>query len=101
MTASVTFQEPPTRATGERRRDRRPARRRPSCVSKRAVVERGGQSVGLGRDRTALAALRPVTLGPERLDQVEVKSGLAPGEAVILNAPAGGDRRGRVRVKGA
>ena len=42
-----------------------------------------------------------MTLGAERLDQVEVRSGLAPGEAVILNPPAGLTDRGRVRVKGA
>ena len=41
-----------------------------------------------------------VTLGAERLDQVEVKSGVVPGEAVILNPPAGLTDRGVVRVKG-
>ena len=30
-----------------------------------------------------------MTLGAERLDQVEVRSGVVPGEAVILNPPAG------------
>ena len=37
--------------------------------------------------------LRPVVLGAGGSDQVEVKNGLAPGEAVILNAPADGPER--------
>ena len=48
-----------------------------------------------------LAVLRPVVLGSERLDQVEVKNGLAPGEAVILNAPETVQSGGHVRVRGA
>ena len=46
------------------------------------------------------ATRRPVVLGADRLDQMEVKSGLVPGETVILNAPAGLTDRARVRVKG-
>ena len=56
-------------------------------VSKRAIVQRGGQTaVWVVTD--GVASARNVTLGADRLDQVEVKSGLAPGEAVIINAPA-------------
>jgi multidrug efflux pump subunit AcrA (membrane-fusion protein) len=43
---------------------------------------------------------RPVTLGAERLDQVEVKSGVLPGESLVVNPPAGLVDRGLVRVKG-
>ena len=41
-----------------------------------------------------------MTLGRERLDQVEVRSGVVPGEAMILNPPAALADRGPVRVKG-
>ena len=68
-------------------------------VSKRAVTERDGQPavwvVSNGR-----ASRRSVALGPDRIDQVEVRSGLAPGEAVVLNPPADLADGGRVRVKG-
>ena len=51
-------------------------------VPKRAVTEQGGQSivwvVSGGTSRRAAS----VTLGADRLDQVEVKSGVVPGEAV-------------------
>jgi RND family efflux transporter MFP subunit len=101
MTASVTFQEPPTPATAPAAAAG--ASGAPSApivvVSKRAVVDRGGQTmVWVVVD--GVASARAVTLGAERLDQVEVKSGLAPGEAVILNAPAGVLDHGRVRVRG-
>ena len=43
---------------------------------------------------------RPVTLGAERIDQIEVKSGVVPGEALIVNPPAGLADRMLVRVKG-
>ena len=69
-------------------------------IPKRAVVERGGQaSVWVVLDNAA--ASRTVTLGADRLDQIEVKDGLVPGDAVILNAPAGLVEHGRVRVRGA
>jgi len=47
------------------------------------------------------ATRRPVTRGADRLDQVEIKSGLSAGEAVIINAPQGLTDRAMVRVKGA
>ena len=43
---------------------------------------------------------RPVTLGRDRLDQVEVQSGLAAGEAIVINPPSGLTDRALVRVKG-
>ena len=46
------------------------------------------------------AARRVVTLGRDRLDQVEVRSGVVPGEAVILNPPSTLADRGPVRLKG-
>jgi hypothetical protein len=39
-------------------------------------------------------------LGRERLDQVEVQSGVAPGEALVLNPQPGLTDRGPVRLKG-
>jgi hypothetical protein len=41
-----------------------------------------------------------VTLGAERIDQVEVRSGVVAGDAVIVNPPATLTDRGVVRVKG-
>ena len=102
MTASVTFQEPPTAARGtETTPGPAGASARPTVVvSKRAIVQRGGQTaVWVVTD--GVASARNVALGADRLDQVEVKSGLAPGEAVILNAPAAVVDHGHVRVRGA
>jgi ABC-type uncharacterized transport system YnjBCD ATPase subunit len=39
-------------------------------------------------------------LGKDRVDQVEVSSGVAPGEIVILSPPAGLGEQALVRVKG-
>jgi RND family efflux transporter MFP subunit len=101
MTASVTFQE--AHADKGRTGGSDPAAGAPSApivlVPKRALADQGGQSfVWVVTGGTALR--RPVTLGPERLDQIEVRSGVVPGEAVILNPPAGLIDRGVVRVKG-
>jgi multidrug efflux pump subunit AcrA (membrane-fusion protein) len=96
MTASVTFQEPKAAAARES------ARTEPAppviLVPKRAVSEENGRSI-VWLVTGGTAARRAVTLGPERIDQVEVKSGLVPGETVILNAPAGLTDGGLVRVK--
>lgn len=98
MTASVTFEEPSAKApaaTGPGVARSVP----PVLVPKRAVTERGGQTavwVVIG----GTASKRVVTLGAERIDQVEVRSGVAPGEAVILNPPEGLPDRGLVRIKG-
>jgi RND family efflux transporter MFP subunit len=100
MTASVTFQQaPPTRTTDTASAATAPAA--PTIVvSKRAVAQRGGQTVVFVVSN-GLAVMRPVVLGPERLDQVEVKNGLVPGEAVILNTPETIQHGGHVRVRGA
>jgi RND family efflux transporter MFP subunit len=89
MTASVTFLEPPK---VDQRSNTGAAASAPAAptivVSKRAIVDRDGRpTVWVVVDN--VAAARAVALGPERLDQVEVNSGLAPGEAVILNPPYG------------
>jgi HlyD family secretion protein len=101
MTASVTFQE--VRAGKGETPGSDPSLRTQAApivlVPKRALAEQGGQSfvwVVTG----GIALRRPVTLGPERLDQIEVRSGVVPGEAVVLNPPAGLTDRGVVRVKG-
>jgi multidrug efflux pump subunit AcrA (membrane-fusion protein) len=102
MTATVTFQEP----GAERRRSGTGAGTAPSpspapvvLVAKRAVTEQNGQSI-VWVVSGGTSVRRPVTLGVERLDQVELKSGAAPGETVILNPPPGLTDRGVVRVKG-
>jgi HlyD family secretion protein len=68
-------------------------------IPKRTVTEQGGQSfVWVVTGGTAIR--RPVTLGRDRLDQVEVRTGVVPGDAVILNPPQALTDRGPVRVKG-
>jgi len=68
-------------------------------VPKRAIAESAGQPhVWVVVNRTATR--RVVTLGPERIDQVEVRTGVVPGDAVILNPPAALVDRGAVRIKG-
>lgn len=101
MTASVTFQEPKAARSGAVQStsgSNEPTAPPVVLVPKRAVSEQNGQSiVWVVTNNTA--ARRVVTLGPERLDQREVKSGVVPGEAVILNAPAGLTDRSLVRLK--
>jgi RND family efflux transporter MFP subunit len=98
MTASVTFQEagtpPPVRLNGLTKQSDRVI-----LAPKKAMTEVSGQTVAwvVANGR---ASKRPVTLGADRIDQVEVTSGLMPGETVILNAPAGLTDRATVRVKG-
>jgi RND family efflux transporter MFP subunit len=102
MTASVTFQEKQVHAV----RSGSDPGLSPSVpqapivlVPKRAVAEQNGQSfVWVVTDRSATR--RPVTLGAERIDQIEVRSGVVPGEALIVNPPAGLTDRMLVRVKG-
>ena len=102
MTASVTFQE--RHANGVRPgSDPGPTPETPAApvvlIPKRTVTDQGGTSI-VWVVTGGTAARRPVTLGRERLDQVEVRSGVVPGDALILNPPAGLADRGLVRLKG-
>jgi RND family efflux transporter MFP subunit len=97
MTASVTFQEP--RPAPESADGGAPAAA-PSIVliPKRALSGAGGQPrvwVVAGGAATS----RSVVLCADRLDQVEVRSGVAPGEVVIVNPPAGLRDHAVVRVR--
>ena len=93
MTASVTFQE-------KHKADATPAAEAAAApaapimlIPKRAVTDQdGGAIVWVVTGTTA--SKRAIVLGRDRLDQVEVKSGVAPGEALILNPPAGLTDRG-------
>ena len=95
MTASVTFQEPRTSAaTGTPDAAALPT----VLVPKRTIGEQNGASyVWVVKGGTAVR--RPVTLGPDRIDQVEVKSGVTAGDALIINAPAGLASGAPVKVK--
>ena len=99
MTASVTFQERRGGRSGVGvGSDPTPT---PTIVliPKRAVTENAGRpQVWVVTSGTATR--RPVTLGAERLDLIEVRSGVVPGDAVILNPPPALADRGLVRVKG-
>ncbi|MBI3492830.1 MAG: efflux RND transporter periplasmic adaptor subunit [Acidobacteria bacterium] len=98
MTASVTFQEP--RAPGEKPAAASALAPPPVVLApKRTVIEQNGQQIVWVVSGGSVKR-RVVTLGPERLDQVEVKSGVAPGETLILNPPGGLTDRAVVRVKG-
>jgi RND family efflux transporter MFP subunit len=107
MTASVTFQEHRARdgqAGGRSGSDPGPdSGQTPAApivlVPKKAIAGQGGQSL-VWVVAGGVAARRAVTLGAERLDQIEVKSGIVAGETVILSPPAGLTDRGPVRVKG-
>jgi HlyD family secretion protein len=96
MTASVTFQEPKAAdpSTGGRAATGSPV----TLVLKRAIQDQNGQP-GVWVVNGTTVARRAITLGAERIDQVEVKSGLLPGETVVLNPPAGLSDHGVVRVK--
>ncbi len=96
MTASVTFQEPKQNTPPSQRTSGTEVK---ILVPKRAVTEqRADKIVWIVTSGTSVR--RVVTLGAERLDQVEVKSGVVPGETVILNPPATLVDRALVRVKG-
>ncbi len=95
MTASVTFQEQPTGRTPQGTA----ATTQAVLIPKRAIsVQNDRPTVWVVTG--GIAARRPVTLGAERLDQVEVKSGVLPGEALIVNAPPALADKARVRIKG-
>ena len=103
MTTSVTFQE---KRAAEQQGAAAPGADAVAAgsppvilVPKRTVTGQGGQSI-VWVVSNGIAARRAVTLGADRLDQVEVKSGVVPGEMVVVNPPAGLTDRGPVRVKG-
>lgn len=96
MTASVTFQEAaPADGSAKGVTPAAPA----TLVLKRAVQDQGGNPVVWVVNENR-ASRRPVALGSDRLDQIEVRSGLLPGESVIVNAPAGLTDGALVRIKG-
>jgi HlyD family secretion protein len=97
MTASVTFQE---KRKGEPAASTAVETAAPIVlIPKRTLTEvNGAPAVWVVTGTTA--SRRSVALGRERLDQVEVKGGVVPGEALILNPPATLTDRGPVRVKG-
>ncbi len=110
MTASVTFEEKSDRdrtATGSRSGGDQMSIGSPSggnqmpivLVPKRALTETAGRP-HVWVVSSGTATRRPVTLGAERIDQVEVRSGVVAGDAVIVNPPATLTDRGVVRVKG-
>jgi HlyD family secretion protein len=97
MTASVTFQEV-RKADAAATTAAAPAA--PIVlIPKRTVTEQNGASAVWVVTGTKVAR-RPVVLGRDRLDQVEVRSGVVPGEALVLNPPATLTDRGVVRLKG-
>ena len=96
MTASVTFQEPRTPSRAAERASPAPP---VILIPKRAVLEQNGASY-VWVVAAGAATRRPVVLGPERIDQIEVKSGISPGDALIVNAPAGLTTGAPVKTKG-
>jgi len=102
MTASVTFQEPGAGRgrSGAATESGSPAPAPPVVLApKRAISQQGGTAV-VWVVSNGSSARRVVTLGAERIDQVEIRSGVVPGEVVVLNPPPGLTDRGIVRVKG-
>jgi HlyD family secretion protein len=95
MTASVTFLEPRAQRS-ERASSSPPA----VLVPKRAVTGQQGNQAIVWVVTGGVASQRPVTLGADRIDQLEVRTGLGPGEAVIVGVPAGLTDRARVHVNG-
>jgi HlyD family secretion protein len=100
MSASVTFQEKRKVDASAAASDVPAAPAAPIVlIPKRVLTDQNGASVVWVVTGTT-ATRRTVTLGRERLDQVEVRSGVAPGEALILNPPPTLTDRGPIRVKG-
>ena len=93
MSATVTFLE-----AGKAGGDAGPASQPATLMPKRAVVEREGRTfawvVMEGR-----ASARPLVLGPDRINMVEVQSGVVPGEAVIVSPPETVVEGGPVNVR--
>jgi RND family efflux transporter MFP subunit len=97
MSASVRFLEPSARRAGSAE----PSTSTPAVlVPKRAVSGQQGSQATVWVVNGGAASERRVTLGADRIDQVEVRAGLVPGEAVIVGVPAGLTSGARVKVKG-
>jgi RND family efflux transporter MFP subunit len=100
MSASVTFQEKRKADASAAPSDVPAAPAAPIVlIPKRALTQQNGASLVWVVTGTT-ATRRTVTLGRERLDQIEVRSGVAPGEALILNPPSTLTDRSPVRLKG-
>jgi HlyD family secretion protein len=99
MSASVTFQEP--RPAPPASADAASASARPIVLVPKRAVSGVGDQPRVWVVNGSTASSRVVVLGVDRVDQVEVSSGVAPGEVVILNPPAGLAEQALVRVKGA
>jgi multidrug efflux pump subunit AcrA (membrane-fusion protein) len=97
MSASVTFLEPSIR-----RGESVPSPRSTPMVlvPKRAAGGAPGSQAAVWVVKGGTASRRPVTLGADRIDQMEVRFGLVPGETVIVGAPAGLTDGARVKVRG-
>jgi multidrug efflux pump subunit AcrA (membrane-fusion protein) len=68
-------------------------------IPKRAMIEWHGQPAAWVVTR-GTASHRAITVGAERLDQVEITSGVMPGDTVILNPPPTLTDGAPVHVKG-
>ena len=101
MTASVTFEEKPRAAAAAdgAARAGKPDSAGIVLVPRRAVTEKGGQPA-VWVVLNGSATRRTVTVGADRLDDVEIRAGVMPGDAVVLNPPATLEERSRVRVRG-
>jgi RND family efflux transporter MFP subunit len=105
MTASVTFQEPHASSAardapgGAGQAGGNVSSQPVVLIPKRAVAEQGGRPI-VWVVTGVTASRRVVTLGKDRIDQVEIRGGVAPGEAVVLNPPPTLADHGRVRIKG-
>ena len=65
-----------------------------------AALVRDGASTRVWVVEGGRATSKPVEPGPARGEQVEIRTGLAAGERVVLGAPAGLKEGARVRVRG-
>ena len=101
MTASVTFQEPQVAAKARSQPAGSPASAPAApvvLISKRGIIGEGDKAAAWVVTG-GIVSRRTVTVGAERLDQIEIRSGLAPGEAVVVSPPATLTDGDRVRVK--
>jgi hypothetical protein len=67
-------------------------------IPKRAVIEHNG-APAVWVVNGATASRRAIALGAERINDVEIRSGVVPGDAVIIDPPPSLADGGRVKVK--